>query len=683
MRRLIPILLVVALFCAAALRDGFDTWVDQTALPATLGETSVEIRDARGQLLRAYPVEQGLWRLAPESGRTDPTFLRMLVRFEDKRFWQHSGVDPLALMRAVGQTLWHGRTVSGGSTLTMQVARLLENSGTGRWRGKLRQARVALALERRFTKPEILHMYLTHAPYGGNLEGIRAATLAWFGKEPARLTPAEAALLVALPQRPEARRPDRNPAAARAARDRVVQRMQATGVLSREDADTATRAALPRRMTAFPRIAAHETDAARRHHPEAARLTLTLDAPVQVAMEHLVAGAARRIGQRVSIAMVAMDHRTGAVVASVGSPAFDGDAGRQGFVDMTRALRSPGSTLKPLVYGLAFDQGLAHPETVIRDAPVKYGTYAPQNFDGVFRGDVRVREALQLSLNTPVIQLTHALSPARLMGALRRAGTDPQIPGGKPGLAIALGGVGVTLRDLVQLFGVIAAGGQGPVLHSLTEAAGQRTDRVLSPVAAWQVGDILNDLTPPAGAPSGVLAYKTGTSYGHRDAWAIGYDGGHVIGVWIGRADGTPVPGAFGGDLAAPVMFEAFGRLKPAFHPLPPPPPATIIVTSADLPTPLRRFRPRDAAFERPADAPRLVYPPDGARLQIADGDLTLKLRGGVSPFTVLADGRPLASGLRVREFALADPGPGFSTLVVIDATGQSDRVTVQVLPDP
>ncbi|MEX0317762.1 MAG: penicillin-binding protein 1C [Ruegeria sp.] len=667
--------LAACLFLAGLARDAVEDWISRTKLPPVLAEISVEVRDRNGALLRTYPVEDGIWRLRP--GPVDAGFVSMLIRYEDKRFRSHNGVDLLAIARATGQALWNGRTVSGGSTLTMQVARLLEDGPTGRWSGKLRQIRLALALERRLSKDEILSLYLTHAPYGGNLEGVRAATLAWFGKEPRRLTPAEAALLVALPQSPEARRPDRHPEQARAARDRVLTRIQRHGVLPEAEVQAAFSERLPSTMRAFPQLAAHLANRMRAETRETAVHDLTLDAGLQARLEPLVARAAARAGPRVSGAMIVADHQSGEVLASVGSAGY-ADA-RQGFVDMTTALRSPGSTLKPLVYGLAFDQGMAHPETLIHDGPVMFGRYTPRNFDGIFRGDVRVREALQMSLNIPVVRLTHELGPGRVMAALRRAGAQPRLPGGAPGLAISLGGVGITLHDLVQLYAAQAQGGQGPLLrHGLTDPK-ELTAPVMSDVAAWQVGNILAGLTPPPGAPAGVLAYKTGTSYGHRDVWAVGYDGRHVIGVWLGRADGTPVPGAFGGDLAAPLLFEAFGRLKPGFDPLPPPPPSTLIVGAADLPQPLQRFRPRSAAFETQADAPQLLFPPDGARLATDGGALTVKLRGGSGPFSLLADGQPMATGIRQREFQVPNPGRGYASLVVIDARGRSDRVTVEI----
>ncbi|MCD9147383.1 penicillin-binding protein 1C [Pseudophaeobacter flagellatus] len=658
---------------------GLDRWVADTVLPVTLAETSTEVLDRNGDLLRVYPVGTGIWRMAPQLEQVDPRFIAMLTAYEDQRFQSHAGVDPLALLRALGQALWHGRTVSGGSTLTMQLARLLEDGTTGAWAGKIRQMRLALALERHLSKNQILALYLTHAPYGGNLEGIRAASYAWFGRAPNRLTPSQAALLIALPQSPERRRPDRAPAAAQAARDRVLDRLAQAGLLTGAEVAMASQAPLPSVMRPFPRLAPHLSDRLLATRPGAARLALTLDGQVQAKMEQLVAEAATRAGARISAALLAVDHQTGEIIASVGSPAY-ADSARQGFVDMTQALRSPGSTLKPLVYGMAFEAGLVHPESLIHDGPIDFDGYAPQNFDGVFRGDVRVRQALQLSLNIPVVRLTREIGPAQVLARLRRGGAQPQLPAdGKPGLAISLGGIGTSLQDLVQVYAGIAAGGQGVALRSDQTVAPDPLPRLLSKVAAWQLGDILREMAPPAGARAGVLAYKTGTSYGHRDAWAIGWDGRHVIGVWLGRADGTPVPGAFGGDLAAPLLFEAFGRLKPEMTPFAPPPAATLMVGAAELPLPLRRFRPRDAVFDAAADAPQLLFPPDGAHLALEGGPLVVKLRGGLAPFALLADGRVLTKGQRRREFEVPNPGQGFSSLVVVDSAGQSARAGVEI----
>ncbi len=665
--------LVIMLGLGAGLRDALDRWVAATPLPSVLIETSAEMHDRNGALLRVYPVENGRIRMALRVQDVDQSFLKMLIAFEDKRFYDHSGVDLLAGARAAVQAVLHGGVVSGGSTLTMQVARLLENSGTGRWKGKLRQIRLALALERVLTKDEILTLYLAHAPYGGAIEGVRAASLAWFGKEPARLDPAEAALLVALPQAPESRRPDRHPTAALKARARVLDRVKAPQQIRL--------APVPRTLRAFPRLAPHLTDHAHRQDPTARRMDLTLDAGLQAQIEDLAARAVQGRDAHLSAAIIVADHRTGDILASVGSSAYSGAGGTAGFVDMTRALRSPGSTLKPFVYGLAFDQGLVHPETLINDAPTAFGRYAPQNFDGQYRGELTVREALKLSLNIPPVMLLNEIGPARLMATLRRGGASAVVPGGKPGLAVALGGVGITLEDMVQLYGGIANGGVVRSLVWRKNAAAPVPKRILSEGAAWHLWDILSDLAPPAqiGGKTRQIAYKTGTSYGHRDAWSIGFDGRHVIGVWLGRPDGTPVPGAFGGAFAAPVLFEAFGRVSQKRSPGPLPPPDTLMGSTAALPTPLKRFRSRDAAFKIAANGPVVSFPPQGAVLRQSGLGIPLKLRAGVLPLTVLVNGAPVMTGVRDRETFLPMSEVGFSRIAVVDAMGRSAEVEIRL----
>lgn len=670
---------VIALWAVAFARDGFNEWVADTDLPPLIAQTSVEVRDRHGVLLRAYAVEDGLMRLGAAPHQVDPRYLEMLIAYEDRRFQTHSGVDVLAFGRAATQAVWNQKVVSGASTLTMQVARLLEDSGTGHWRGKLRQIRVALALEQTLTKDQILGLYLTHAPFGGNLEGVRAASLAWFGKEPTRLTPAQSALLIALPQSPETRRPDRDQPNARAARDRVLDRLAGDASLPVDTANAAKTETVSARRRAFPVLAAHMADRAKAAAPDALRHDLTLDITLQKSLERLAARSLLGLQERLSIAILVADHDTGEILASVGSAGYGQNDRRQGFVDMTRAVRSPGSTLKPLVYAMAFDEGLVHPETLINDRAVKFGTYAPRNFDGQFRGELRVADALRQSLNIPVVLLADQLGPARIMAAIRKSGATPRLPTGTAGLAVVLGGVGITMEDLVRLFAMQARGGRNVDLTWRMDAPKSPERWVISRAAAWQVGHILSSIAPPAGAPRNRLAYKTGTSYGHRDAWAVGYDGKHVAAVWIGRADGTPVPGAFGGGLAAPVLFEAFQRLKPTLDPLGPPPPETLIVTSAHLPLPLQRFRGRNAVFEAAPDTPKLAFPPNGSRLTQLDGGLTVKVRNGTLPLTILANGVPLATRLHRREMDFEFEEKGASTLTVIDAKGRSDRIEIWI----
>lgn len=678
MRRLWPFLLALALWGGALGRDQFDAWVARTELPILVAETSSEVLDRYGHLLRAFTVADGRWRLNVALDAVDPGYVQLLLAYEDKRFYHHSGVDLRAVLRASGQALWNGRIVSGASTLTMQVARLLEDGPTGDPRGKLRQLRVALALERRLTKAQILTLYLNRAPFGANVEGVRAASLMWFGKPPLRLTPAQAAFLVALPQSPETRRPDRHPDAARAARARVLARAGSAGVFGADTARAALSEPVPTHRRPFPALAPHLARRAVGANPLNDVHRTTLDAGLQARLHTLAAQSVRGQAPGLTAAILVADHRSGAILASVGSADF-ADQRQRGYVDMTRAIRSPGSTLKPLVYGLAFDDGLAHPETLIDDSPVQFGTYAPVNFDGAFRGPVRVRRALQMSLNVPVVRLTDALGPARLVQHMRRAGMEPQGVGVDPGLAVALGGVGVSLTDLTALYGALAQQGRPVPLHWRADASpGAPGPRVVSPLSAWYLSDILKDTPSPAATFGGQIAFKTGTSYGHRDSWAVGYDGAHVVGVWMGRADGTPVPGVFGADLAAPLMFEVFARVAPQVTPLPPPPANALIVANAQLPPPLRGFRSRDRAFTAPADAPKLAFPPDGAVLQ-ATNALPLKLRDGVPPFTVLANGAPVLTQTHRRELLVQVPGRGFLDLSVIDAAGRSTRAQVEL----
>jgi penicillin-binding protein 1C len=669
--------LALALWAGAGLRDAGDRWVAATTLLPLDVATSTEVLARDGQLLRAYQVADGRWRLAVSPDRVDARYIDMLIAFEDRRFRDHAGVDPLAVLRAGWQAVTSRRVVSGGSTLTMQVARLLEEGGTGQIGGKLRQMRVALALERRLTKDQILTLYLHLAPFGGNLEGVRAATISYFGKEPQRLTPAEAALLVALPQSPESRRPDRHADRAEAARARVLARAVASGVIEADQAAAALREAVPTRRRPFPAIAPHLADQVAGAGLSPHRLTI--DAALQRRLEALARETVAAHGARLQIAMMVADHRSGEILASVGSADYTEEA-RQGFVDMTQAVRSPGSLLKPLVYGLAFDEGLAHPETLIDDQPMDFAGYRPQNFDRRFRGTLRVREALVQSLNLPVVALTDAMGPARLIAGLRRAGVEPRLPGGggaQPGLALALGGVGVTLEEMTGLYAALAHGG---VARPLRISAGAEAPgaRLVSAVAAWQVGDILAGMPPPGGGVQR-LAYKTGTSYGHRDAWAAGYDGRHVVAIWLGRADGTPVPGVFGADLAAPVLAQAFARIGRRLEPLPLPPSTALTLTNAALPQPLQRFRPRGAAFGPDPEAPAVAFPPDGAQVELLPEGVLLRVRGGTGPFTWLADGVPVVVASRARDALVPLAGPGFVTLSVIDAEGRSARSSVRV----
>ena len=683
-RRLIAAAVALGVLAGAAdrARDALSAWIDATDLPALTVATGTEVLARDGSLLRAFPVENGLWRLAPPAEGVDPGFLRMLIAWEDRRFRDHDGVDRRAVLRAGWQAATQGRVVSGASTLSMQTARLLERGPTGDWRAKLRQARVALALERRLGKNRILDLYLRLAPYGGNTEGVRAASLMWFGKEPRRLTPAESALLVALPQAPEARRPDipARHAAARIARDRVIDRAEALGLLTPEAAQTARATPLPDRRRAFPSVAPLLADRLRRENPGALRIETTIDPALQRRAETLAARAVAAQPAQVSAALIVADHGTGEILAHVGAAAFT-DPRAGGFIDMTQALRSPGSTLKPLVYALGFDDGLIHPETLIEDRPAAFGRWQPENFDRHFRGTVTIRQALIESLNIPVVRVAEALGPARITAALRRVGA-PVTTQGAPGLAVVLGGGGVSLEGLVQAYAALARGGRGVSLHARPGAA-REMGPVVGPVAAWYVGSVLAELPPPGGRAQGRVAWKTGTSYGHRDALAVGYDGRFVAGVWLGRPDGTPVPGAFGGELAAPLLFDLFDALEGRRVALPPPPPAALTLPNAALPPALRRFSPPGTMRPANPTAPQaeplaILFPPDGAEVELTGDHIVARLRGGTGPYSWLLNGQPVAVSVSGATVQLP-VAPGFGTLSVIDAGGAGARAQIRL----
>jgi penicillin-binding protein 1C len=686
MRRGVAITFGIAATLATGSAVAFGLWV-RALPPLPKAETlalSIEVVDRDGRLLRPYATQEGRWRLKAAAGDVDPRYVAMLIAYEDKRFRSHHGVDPIAMTRAAWQWLVHREIVSGASTITMQVARLIEPRTERTLTAKLQQMVRAVQLERMMSKDDILGLYLTLAPYGGNLEGVRAASLSYFGREPKRLSRAEAALLVALPQSPEARRPDRSAERAKIARDRVLDRIASDIGIPGDEVAAARTEPVPALRKAMPALAPHAADQAVIAAPDLRRHELTIDARLQHALETLARERAMSFGAEISVAILAVDHASGEVLARVASADYF-DKYRAGQVDLTRALRSPGSALKPFIYGLAFEDGLAHPETLIDDRPTRYGNYAPENFDLTFHGTVPVRKALQLSLNVPAVALLDRVGAARLTARLSQAGGDMVFPKGEvPGLAMGLGGVGVTLSDLTMLYAGLARQGMTiPLIERRSEAGLARPPRrLLDPVAAWYVGNVMIGTPPPENAARNRIAFKTGTSYGYRDAWAVGFDGRRTIGVWVGRPDGAPVPGILGRTAAAPILFDAFARTGDLPAALPPAPKGAILSANGKLPLPLQRFNP-DGGGVRRSERVRIMFPPHGARLELASNDgrsepVALKIAGGVEPLTILVNGVPQERGAG-RTIFFDPQGPGFVRLTVVDGKGTADSVMVRL----
>jgi penicillin-binding protein 1C len=652
-------------------------------------EVSTTIIDRHGKLLRAYAMADGRWRLPVNAAAdVDPTYLKLLFAYEDHRFYSHAGVDPLAVARAAFQLATRGHVVSGGSTITMQLARLMEPRRQRSISAKFRQIVRALEIERQLSKEQILNLYLAMAPFGGNLEGIRAASLAYFGKEPKRLLLSEAALLVALPQSPENRRLDRYPNAARAARDRVLDRMVEDGVVSDADAVIAKAVSVPELRKPMPILAPHSADQAMASVKNKPVIALTLDGGLQQALETLAHDRAVGLGPNISVAILAVDNASGDVLARVGSPDYFDDR-RAGQVDMTRAVRSPGSTLKPFIYGLAFEDGFVHPESLIEDRPIRFGSYAPENFDMTFQGTVPVRKALQMSLNVPAVALLDRVGASRLSSRLKQAGANLQLPKDEaPGLAMGLGGVGITLQDLVQLYCGLARLGNTRPLREIQSQDDERREpeRLLDQIAAWQVGNVLLGTPPPENGVHNRIAFKTGTSYGYRDAWSIGFDGRITIGVWVGRPDGAPAPGIVGRTAAAPILFDAFARTGKLPAALPKPPKGTLVASNAKLPLPLRRYRPLGELVRTDGErAPHIQFPIDGSRIDASGVDgasfaaMPVKVAGGALPITMLVNGVSVGELDGRRQRLIDSPGPGFARLTVIDAKGAADTVVVRI----
>jgi len=638
-------------------------------------DRSTEIVDSAGRLLRAFTTADGKWRLKTTIDDVDPTYLALLKAYEDRRFDDHFGVDPLAVVRAAEQWISRGRIVSGASTLSMQAARLLEPRPRSLTTKALQSAR-ALQLEWRYSKREVLAIYLTLAPMGGNLEGVRAASFAYFGKEPKHLSAAEAALLVAIPQSPERRRPDRSPAAAHAARERVLERGLQHAVIDASLRDLASSRSVPSKRLAMPMHAPHLSAWLAGQSPRTAVPT-TIRFELQAAMLQLAREERGRMADRPDIAVVAVDNRTGTVVAWQGGSDYFGRAGQ---VDLVRARRSPGSALKPLIYAMAFDDRTLHPESLVEDVPVRFRDWLPRNFDRDHQGAVTVRRALQQSLNVPAVLALEKVGPQRFLSTLRTAGASPGLPPGDTGasLGIALGSATISPLEMAGLYAGLARGGEFAPPAVRRDRARPEPIRLIGPSAAWYVADVLAEAPLPDGFASlpvalreRRIAYKTGTSAGFRDAWAAGYSANWTVVVWVGHADGTSRPGQLGRHAALPILFKAFSRLPAEDNVAKAPPADALRVASwRELPVRLRTLGPTTEP-----GALRIAYPPADARIELGDREaVPLTARGGQGSLRWLIDGRPI-DGTK-----WMPAGPGVARVAVVDEAGRSSAVTVRIV---
>jgi penicillin-binding protein 1C len=674
------------LFCAAVL----ELAVRAIDLPSSdhLARNASLVLAEDGDVLGGYLSPDDKWRFAPDLEAVDPDYVEMLIAYEDRNFRSHRGVDAGAVLRAAGQAVRHRRIVSGASTLTMQLVRLLDPRSRG-LEAKLLEALRAVKLERQFTKDEILQAYLSAAPFGGNIEGVRAASLIYLGKEPENLSLAEAALLVALPQAPETRRPDRAPEEARAARDRVLANLARRGAIEPRQAEMAAGQKLAIKADALPRHAFHLglRQKAVRGASNHDTIPTLLDRRVQAKAEAIASAALRRWDSGVNIAIVIIRNEDGAVVGYVGS-GEPGSASRDGYVDLARATRSPGSALKPFIYAMAFEKLIVHPDTIVADQPIDLAGYRPDNADGVYSGDISMRQALILSKNTVPVMLLDEIGVPAFLSRFRTVGRPMRLAASdsEAGLAVALGGIGVSLEQLTWFYSAFANEGELKALRFSPADHRRSLGNLFTPAAANAVADILADVPPPSGrvrlaARDGTrrIGFKTGTSYGFRDAWAVGFDKLHTVGVWIGRPDGAPHLGAYGVSAAAPVMMQMFDALPvPRHGAAAGEKPLGALASPRSLPVRLKRFGPATAS--EPLEPLEIVYPKEGAQIatQRSRGEafsLPLKVAGGRPPYrwTVLGseqEPEPTA------EHWVSIATRGQIDIAVTDADGKVDRAS-------
>lgn len=480
----------------------------------------------------------------------DAHFLRKLINTEDKRFYYHPGIDPLAFLRAFWQLLLTGHVKSGASTITMQTIRLLERRPRT-YLSKIVEAMRAIQLESHYSKNEILQMYLTLTPYGGNIEGVKAASYAYFNHHCKYLSAGESALLISLPRSPTRFRPDRHLDRATKIRNLTLLKFLKNKLITKEEYIQALQEQVPSTVYALPKHAPHLSYRLLQAS-KSGDVHSFIDQRIQRALESFV-----DMGQKTNASILVVDHTKNVVVAYVGSDKFLNDE-KHGQVDYIQAIRSPGSTIKPFIYAMAMDIGLVDDNSILQDYAHRYGSYSPENIDSTFHGQVSVRQALYLSLNTTAVKLLQETGALQLWDNLRQAGMKLYL-NGKPNLSLALGGFGTNLESLVLVYGSFANSGVVKPLKIATNLQIGETYELMSSYAANTILDILEQKENNSMIPG--IAYKTGTSYGHRDTWAIGLNGKYTVGVWVGNPDGSPMRDSTGSSSAVPVLCAVFRML--------------------------------------------------------------------------------------------------------------------------
>lgn len=548
------------------------------ALPDDQQDFATVVLDDEGYPLRAFADKSAVWRYQVSLDDVSPAYIEALIAYEDQYFYQHPGVNPISFLRAAWQFLYNQRIISGGSTLTMQVARLL-HPHQRTLLGKLQQILRAFQLEWRFSKQQILSLYINYAPFGGTLEGVQAASYQYLRKPASNLRPAEAVLLAVLPQSPSYYRPDRHPKRAAQARDKVIDRLVKQGLWSKQKAQKVKQEPVVVWKPEQPFVAPLLARRLHQKSPHKKVINTFIQSALQQQISSYVEDYSTLQGSAVSMAVLVVDNQTQHVISYVGSASIQ-DPSRAGHVDMIQAIRSPGSTLKPLLFALAIDDDLIHSQSLLADVPRLKSRYRPGNFAKGFDGPVSASDALQRSLNIPFVQLIEAYGEQKFVNKLAHVLYPLRIAGDQANASVILGGAGISLESLVALHSSFAnQGWVYPLIFENTDSYHNGSHKktkekipgrqLISEEAAWITWYTLTGLTLPAqfswGSSKQIrpqLAWKTGTSWGSRDAWAIGSTKQHTIGVWVGRPSGEPLPGALGVTTAAPALFSVLDMLQ-------------------------------------------------------------------------------------------------------------------------
>ncbi len=607
-----------------------------------LKDTSQVITFSNGSWAYLSTNTEQKWRLPVKLKEIDPQFISLLLAYEDQRFYSHYGIDPLAMLRAIGQWIRHGRIVSGGSTITMQLAKLL-HPRPRTILAKLIEILRAIQLEMHYSKDEILQAYLTLAPYGGNIEGVVAASMRYFNKKPYALLASQMALLVALPQSPERFRPEKHPKRSQKARDKILHYAFKKALLSKYSYEEALKKALPKRLYPMPRYAGHlaQKIVPKARHTQTQSTSTTLNEKLQKQIEYWALSKERTLARGSTLAILVVRNSDASIQAYLGSHNMFSPK-VSGYVDMIQAIRSPGSTLKPFIYAHGFEKHIVHPNTIILDEEIRFAEYMPHNFSSTYTGEVTLEDALQKSLNIPAVKVLYKVGVNDFVQKIRHVIGEVHIPKTRATLPIALGGLGLSMWQLTQLYVALAHDGKSRELHYLSSEENQTSQkRLFDPASSKMTTAILRKSQAPSGFRNAQhhIAYKTGTSYGYRDAWTVAYTKEYSVSVWVGKPDNSPQLKRTGRNTAAPLAFEVLSMIEALY-------PQTHWQWSPyylgnTAPKSLEYF---DKKAQKQEAKLTFVYPQKNARFMSADCSdamVEVRIKDGEKPYYWYIDAQP------------------------------------------